>query len=140
MAYEEAVRSISLNADNSVAVLTGVPGTPGMPTGTASAGNQYKAVKVTGAHQVGLASAVTDSIVGILQNKPQNAGNAATVAIRGVSKVRVSTTVTAGNPVYLAADGRGSSTQATGAIKLGVALDTATAADTLVPVLLQLGE
>lgn len=136
MAYEESVRSISLDADATLATYTGVPGAPGSPVD--NAGNQYRAVKVSGSHAVGLADDVTDAVIGVVQNKPQNEGNAATVAIRGVSKVRMATTITAGAVVYLAGDGRGSSDSATDtATPLGVALGTGTGADELVPVLLQ---
>jgi hypothetical protein len=84
MAYEESLRSITLNADATLAVYTGVPGQPGSPS--PHGGKQYHFVKVTGVHQVGLAGA-TGSVVGVVQNKPQGTGNAATVAIAGVSKV-----------------------------------------------------
>lgn len=134
MAYEESIRSITLNADSTLAVRTGVAGAPGSPTD--NAGNQYRGVKVTGSHQVGLPSAVGDGVVGILQNKPQVTSEAATVAIRGVSKVRMASTVAAGAVVYLAADGRGTSV-ATGATRLGIALTAGAAVDQLVPVLLQ---
>ena len=134
MAYEEAVRSISLTSDATLAIRTGVTGTIGAPTD--NAGNQYRAVKITGTHQVGLPTAVGDAVVGVLQNKPQVSGEAATVAIRGVSKVRVNGAIAAGATVYLAADGRGSAT-ATGATALGVALTAAAGANELVPVLLR---
>lgn len=136
MAYEEAVRSITLNADNTLAVRTGVPGVAGSPTD--NSGHQYQAVKVTGAHQVGLLGAATDSVVGVLQNKPQNQGNAATVAIRGVSKVKVAGAISAGATVYAAADGRGTATGTAGTTSvLGVALAASTAANELIPVLLR---
>lgn len=135
MAYEESLRSITMNADSSLAVVTGVPGTPGMPAD--NSGNQYRFVKVTGAHTVGLADADdTATVIGVLQNKPQNAGNAATVGIRGVSKVRVSGAVTAGAAVYADADGLGTATAGTSAV-FGIALAAAGAADELIPVLLR---
>lgn len=135
MAYEESLRSISLNADSSLAVSTGVPGVN--TTGAANAGNQYKLVKVTGAHQVGIVAAVGDAAIGILQNKPQGTGQAATVAIRGVSKAKVDGAISAGAKVYAASDGRVSAT-ATNATFVGTALDAATAANQLIPVLLGL--
>src|SRR5262245_64107513 len=84
MAYEESLRSITLNADSSLGIYTGVPGQPGSPD--PHGGKQYHFVKITGAHQVGLADAAA-AVVGVMQNKPQGAGQAATVAIDGVSKV-----------------------------------------------------
>ena len=55
MAYEESLRSITLNADSSLGIYTGVPGQPGSPD--PHGGKQYHFVKVTGVHQVGLADA-----------------------------------------------------------------------------------
>jgi hypothetical protein len=134
MAYEESLRSITLNADSSLATATGVPGVN--TTGAANAGNQYKLVKVTGAHQCGLVSGATDAVVGVLQNKPQGTGQAATVAIRGVSKVKAAVAIGAGVKVYAAADGRVNVTN-TGTF-VGTSLDAATAADQLIPVLLNI--
>jgi hypothetical protein len=85
MSYEENLRCRSLDADASVGVYTGVPGMPGsaVPNG----GKQYCAVKLTGKHQIGLATAPGDAIVGVLQNKPQGPGFAATVGYEGVTKI-----------------------------------------------------
>lgn len=137
MAYEEAVRSITLNADATLAVATGVPGAPGSPAD--NSGKQYQAVKITGSHQVGLLAAATDAAVGIVQNKPQATGHAATVAIRGVSKVKVAGAISAGAVVYAAADGRGTATGTPGTTTvLGIALMASTAANELIPVLLRI--
>jgi len=82
----------------------------GTVTGTAPSikGNQYRFVKVTGAHTVGLA---TDSdngalIIGVLQNKPQVTGTAASVAIDGVSLIEAGATIAAGNAVKADSLGR----------------------------------
>ena len=85
MSYDENLRCRSLDADASVGIFTGVPGTPGsaVPNG----GKQYCAVKLTGEHQVGLATDDADAIVGVLQNKPQGPGHAATVGYEGVTKI-----------------------------------------------------
>ena len=53
MAYEESLRSITLNADSSLGIYTGVPGQPGSPD--PHGGGQYHFVIVTGVHQCGLA-------------------------------------------------------------------------------------
>jgi hypothetical protein len=134
MAYEESLRSISLNADATLAVYTGVPGMPGSPN--PNWGRQYRFVKVTGANQVGLSTAATDRSVGVMQNKPQVTGQAATVAIHGVSMVMSGGALAAGDLVAADANGRGVST-ATAADARGIALAAAGAADELVPVLLQ---
>lgn len=138
MAYEESLRSITLTSDNTLAVRTGVSNAPGSPVD--NAGNQYRFVTIKGEHLVGRAIN-TDNVIGVLQNKPQVASEAATVGIRGVSKVRVSGAVTAGAAVFAAADGRGTATAGTGsgAAASGVALTSATEADELISVLLTLG-
>ena len=133
MAYEESLRSITLNADATLAVYTGVPGQPG--SADPHGGKQYHFVKVTGVHQVGLAAA-TGAVVGVLQNKPQNAGNAATVGIRGVSKVVSDVAITAADPIFSSADGQAAKT-GTGP-QVGVALTTTAAPGELVSVLLTL--
>lgn len=131
MAYEESLRSITLNADSSLAVYTGPPGLPGSPN--PHGGKQYHFVKVTGVHQCGLADA-DDTVIGVLQNKPQNAGNAATVGIRGVSKVVCDAAVTAGASITVSADGQ--ATSGGSGPKVGVALSSTANAGELVSVLL----
>lgn len=137
--YDESLRTITLNADSTLAIFTGAPGLPGSLTGNAVAGNQYRAVVVTGARQAGLSNANNGKVVGILQTKPQAAGNAATIGFSGVSKVKCSTNITAGAVVYADANGEGSNSNAT-TVVLGTALDTSTVVGSLVPVLLQLAE
>jgi hypothetical protein len=135
VAYEESIRSITLDADASLGIYTGVPGLPG--SANPNGGKQYHFVKVTGAHTCGVASAVGDKVIGVLQNKPQTTGAAATVAIRGVSKVVSDKAVAAGTEVYLSADGQATDVT-TSATRVGVALSTTTAAGELLVVLLQL--
>jgi hypothetical protein len=143
--YDESLRSITLNAAANLAILTGAPGLPGSVSGTASngvanqAGNQYRAVVVSGVRIANLSNANNGGVVGILQNKPQHTGDAATIGFSGVSRVMMTTNINAGQVVFCAADGTGSNSNAT-AVKLGVALDSSTSAGSLVPVLLQLGE
>jgi predicted RecA/RadA family phage recombinase len=90
-------------------------------------------VKVTGVHQCGIADA-DDVVIGVLQNKPQNAGNAATVGIRGVSKVVCDAAITAGTNVKVSADGQAAAAGAGPTV--GVALTTTANAGELVSVLL----
>src|SRR5690606_42122485 len=97
MAYEESLRSISLNADATLAVYTGVPGMPGSPS--PNYGQQYRLVKVTGAYQLGLATAGSDVVVGVMQNKPQEAGQDAAVPIQGVSMGMAGAAPATGNSV-----------------------------------------
>lgn len=136
MAYEEAVRSITLKADASVAEYTGVPGLPG--SASPNGGKQYRFVKITGAATCGLATGVANEIViGVTQNKPQVTGQATTVAIRGVVLVEAgSGGLTAGEAVKCDTDGKGVA-WATGTDPIyGVAVQDG-AAGKLVPVLLR---
>lgn len=135
MSYEESLKNISLNADASLATYTGVPNLPGSPA--VNYGKQYRFVKVTGLHQVGLCTAATDNAVGVMQNKPQVVGQAATVGIFGVTNLMASAPISAGALVTSDVEGRAVTT-ATAADVMGVALGSATGANTLVPVLLRL--
>lgn len=85
MAYEESLKSISLDVDGTLGFYTGVPGTPGSTD--PNYGKQYCFVKLVAAHKVGLATGSGDRTVGILQNKPQVAGQAGTIGFFGVSNV-----------------------------------------------------
>lgn len=133
MAYDEAIRNITLTADASLAGYTGVAGTPGAANphyGKA----QYRFVKVTGAKQCGLATAAGDAVVGVCQGKPQVAGEATTVAIRGVSRVMAGGAFAAGAKVDT--DSTGRAVVAAGA-GIGIALEAATVANELTSVLLR---
>lgn len=134
MSYEESLRSITLDADASIGIYTGVPGLPG--SADPNVGKQYCFVKVTGANTAGLATAATDPVVGVLQNKPQQVGAAATVAIDGVSNVQVGAAFSAGDLITSDADGQAVST-VTAAEAAGVALADGVTVGSIVPVLLQ---
>jgi Uncharacterized conserved protein (DUF2190) len=134
MAYEELVGSISLDADASIGIYTGVPGLPG--SAKPNVGKQYCFVKITGEHRVGLATAATDPVVGVLYNKPQMPGQAATVALWGVVNVQCGAAVAAGD--YVTADANGKAVKTTTkAEAAGVALGAGGVAGALVPVLLR---
>lgn len=137
MAYEETLRSISLDSDSSLATTTGVPGTPGSQS--PNWGKQFRFVKVVGAHQVGLCTAAANEVpIGVMQNKPQVVGQAATVAYQGVSMVQSGGAVTAGAAVKVDSTGRAvaATLPTDAAVVVGVAIGTSAAADQLVPVLL----
>lgn len=85
MAYEENLRSLTMEADASLGIYTGPPGMPG--SAVPNLGKQYRFVKMTGAGQCGQATAAADVVCGVLQNKPQVPGAAATVGYEGVSYV-----------------------------------------------------
>lgn len=106
MAYEESLRSISLDADSSLAGYTGVPNQPG--SAVPNYGKAlYRFCKITGTHQVGRAGSddVAD-VVGVVQNKPQVVGQAATVGIRGVTNLLAGAKVEPGQHVVPDDEGR----------------------------------
>lgn len=139
MAYDESIRSITLDADSSLNVYTGVSGLPGSPAD--HGGHQYEFVKITGSRTCGLATAAANEIVvGVLQNKPQYVGNACTVAVSGVTQVRVGTGgLAAGNAVKVDSSGRGvaATLPTDAALVVGVCVIGATTADNIATVLLQ---
>ncbi len=136
MSYEESLRSITLNADSSLATYTGVPDTPG--AADPNYGFQYRFVKVTAARTVGLATTkATDRVVGVMQNKPQVTGQAATVGINGVSNMMAGAAFAVGSLLTTDSTGR-AIVGVLGTDQIyGVALAAATAANTLFPALLQ---
>lgn len=98
MAYTELLKSISLDSDSSIATYTGPPGVTG--SASPNSGFQYRFLKVTGVRTVGLATAAANErVIGVLQNKPQVTGQAATVAVFGVSLVQAGGTVAAGDGI-----------------------------------------
>lgn len=102
---------------------------------------QYHFVKVTGAVQCGSASGTTDTVIGVLQNKAGSA-QAAQVRVFGISKLISSAAIGAGSMVATSATGLGVAVQdglasgAAGAYVAGVALDTSTAINEVVSILL----
>jgi hypothetical protein len=130
MSYEESLKSVSFEADASLGIYTGVPGQPG--SAVPNAGNMFRFVKITGSHQVGLCTAATDVVVGILQNKPQKPGAAATVGIYGISNVIAGAAVSAGAFVAPDATGRAVTDATNGRY---IALKPATVAGEMFPVL-----
>lgn len=104
MAYEENLKSISYDADASIGIYTGVPGQPG--SAVPNSGMMFRAVKLTGKNQVGLAVAGTDTVFGVLQNKPQKPGQAATIGYDGVSWCMAGAAVAVGDRVVPDATGR----------------------------------
>lgn len=116
MAYEEGLRCITVPANADLS------------------SSQYSFVKLTNASGKGRAALTGngESALGVLQNKPSAAGDASTVGVRGVSKLKLGGAVTAGDPVSSDASGLGVSA-ATGDIVLGEALESGVSGD-LIPV------
>ncbi len=109
MASTEAIRTISLDADSTIGVFTGPPGYPGSTS--PNNGKQYCFVKVVSAHAAGLSTdASHEQTIGILQNKPQHTGEAATIAISGVSLIQLGATLAAA--IAVKSDGAGNAVAA----------------------------
>lgn len=136
MAVSQNLQSITLTADASIGIYTGVPGNPGSPQ--PHGGKQYHFVKPTGKWQAGLATTpATDVVVGVLQNKPQGVDHAATVAYAGVTPVIAGGALAAGDKVAFNASGQAVKHTGTGDQLVGIALDVGTTGN-LVSVLLKL--
>jgi hypothetical protein len=135
--YDESIRNITLDAASGLAVYTGVPGLVGSPQ--PNKGHQYCFVYVSGAHEVDLCSHDTAYPIGVMQNKPQVAGAAATVAIRGVTLVEAGDTIDAGEAIVIDAGDTGRAvpigTASAGVVVVGIAVGSG-AVGQLVPVLL----
>lgn len=102
---------------------------------------QYTFVKMSGSNVAAIA-AVTDKVIGVLQNKPNGAAPsganpiAATVMISGVTKVVASKAIAAGVPVYLAANGQVTDTIASN-VALGISEEAAAGANSIFAILLK---
>lgn len=68
---------------------------------------QYYWVKVSADNTVNVCAATTDKPIGILQNKPEAAGEPAEVMIFGVSKLSADASVTVASVVGTSSDGQG---------------------------------
>lgn len=95
--------------------------------------HQYKLMTVNSSGQAALANA-TALVVGVLQNKPTAAGQAATIVYGGVSKCIAAGVITAGSRVTADANGLAIAAATAGDAVIGVALATAAAND-IIPVL-----
>lgn len=105
MAYEESLRNFSMEADSSIGIYTGPPGLPGSLSPNNA--KQYRFVKFVSAGTVGLCSTASHEIaVGVLQNKPQNVGDAASVGFSGITMVELGATVAAAVGVKIDNTGR----------------------------------
>lgn len=135
MAYEESLRSVSLDADSSIGIYTGPPGLPGSLS--PNSGKQFRWLKVTGAGQVGLSTGEsTENTIGVLQNKPQAVNDSSTVGIRGISMAECGGTVTAGDSLKVDSTSRIITGTYGTDIIVGVAI-LAGAVGQLIPVLIQ---
>lgn len=108
-----------------------------IPGATASAdlsSYQYTIVKAATWPQIQVASAATDSILGVLQNDPNAAGQPAEVACLGVCKVIAGGSITVGDHVTTNSTGYAATTTSANNHVLGVALDTASTSGDIIRV------
>jgi hypothetical protein len=111
MAYEEILESITMVASANLSA------------------KQYHWVKVSGDGTVTYCDDNDPAQLGILQNAPAS-GEAATVAVKGVSKLVVGAAVTAGQYAGSDSAGRGKSNTTATTYARGIFLDTVTLAAT----------
>jgi hypothetical protein len=124
--YEETLTNITLEAAAGIAVDTQPP--------NEGSGFQYRILQVSGGHQADLYTAAIGEVpFGVLQNKPQVEGMAATVAVHGVSMIEAGGAIAAGDQVT--GDANGLATTGSNPV-IGVAIRAASAAGILVPVML----
>ncbi|RVC47586.1 hypothetical protein EN781_00165 [Mesorhizobium sp. M4A.F.Ca.ET.090.04.2.1] len=92
------------------------------PAGADLSGSQFRFVKLNTSGQVIACSAAGERAIGVLQNTPDAAGKAATVAVAGQTKVRFSASVNPG--VAIATNASGDvQTGATGNFVLGTVVE-----------------
>jgi hypothetical protein len=113
------------------------------PTGLIAAGDlsasQFKAVKISAALTVAAVAAVTDIPIGVLQNNPSAAGQAAEVMTTGISRMVAGAAITVPNSLTVDATGRAvAAVLGTDTTKhvIGQAIEPAAAAGDIIAVLL----
>ena len=110
------------------------PGGTGASLAGQNASGQFLVVKLVGARLVDLVTANSDTVYGVLQNKPP-AGGAADVGIAGITKLMSGGTIAAGAAVMAATTGV--AVTATGSYGFAVAIEAAGAAGVIFTARLQ---
>lgn len=98
--------------------------------------NQYSAMVINSTGQAVLASGEGGDVVGVLQNKPDAANRAASIAVGGVTKALAAGTITRGSRVTIDATGKFVAVTSGDDWSFGVALDTG-ASGSIFPMLIQ---
>lgn len=96
---------------------------------------QYFAVKIDSSGNAAVAGA-GERACGVLQNDPDAAGKAATIAFAGVSKVQCGGDITIGNPVAVDSNGKAVAETTGDVWTIGIALETG-ASGKIISILLQ---
>ena len=116
MAYEESLKCISVEAGSDLSA------------------RQYRYVVINSSGQLAVASAGSKAD-GILQDDPSAAGQAATLAIDGVSKIQVGAAVTAGDDLAVGSNGL-AVTATSGDVVVGRALTTGSGLNSIISALI----
>jgi hypothetical protein len=90
LAFEEDVLDVTFKAASTLAGTTNY---------------QYHFVKLSADNEVTVATGATDKVIGVLQNKPANTGDAARVRIFGVTRVLAAGVIAVGTKVGTDASG-----------------------------------
>jgi len=96
---------------------------------------QYYAVKLSADNTVNVSGA-NERAIGILQNKPDTAGDSAVVRVAGVSKHKVNEAVGRGTLITSTSTGLGEEVDAAGEWHYAMALETSTSQNDIIDVLL----
>jgi hypothetical protein len=96
---------------------------------------QYHIVKMSAGNTVNIGDANCNGI-GILQNKPSAANEAATVAIGGTSKMVAGEAIAVGKMITCKSDGHGEVADAAAEFVIGMALEAASADGDIIEVLI----
>jgi len=78
-----------------------------LPAGADLSSDQFKYVKLNSSGQAILCAAATDIPIGILQTKPDAAGEEATIMVCGISKLSSDAALSIADQVGTSADGQG---------------------------------
>jgi len=99
---------------------------------------QFRFMKISAANTVDKATAATDTLIGVLQNKPNAAGKAASVKVIGGSKLQVDATtdIAAGDKLTSDANGKGIKTTTDTHHVGAIALEAATNDGEIISVML----
>lgn len=102
--------------------------------GTDLSGSQYRFVKQNTSDQVVAIDTAGEAAVGVLQNDPDAADKAATVAVGGISKVEAGAAIAIGDAISVDASGRAVNSATAGHVIHGYARTAGSAAGALVSV------
>jgi len=80
---------------------------PGMSAGADLSTKQFHLMKLDSSARAVAAAAASDELIGVLQDKPSAANQAAAVAYSGKSKVAIGDTVSIGDKLYSDGNGKG---------------------------------